>query len=90
MAAYQTMAEKFYPQDRVYIAGLKTQMRYAGPREAIFHAIIRRNLGCTHFIIGRLVLTAVKILLDLKVPLLPVRHLCIGWKIHDTDHIVRA
>ncbi len=53
MAAYQTMAEKFYPQGRVYIAGLKTQMRYAGPREAIFHAIIRRNLGCTHFIIGR-------------------------------------
>lgn len=53
MAAYRTMAEQFYPRDRVYIAGLKTQMRYAGPREAIFHAIIRRNLGCTHFIIGR-------------------------------------
>lgn len=53
MAAYQTMAERFYPRDRVYIAGLKTQMRYAGPREAIFHAIIRRNLGCTHFMIGR-------------------------------------
>lgn len=53
MAAYQTMAEHFYPADRIYIAGLKTQMRYAGPREAVFHAIIRRNLGCTHFIIGR-------------------------------------
>ncbi len=53
MAAYLAMAEQFYPQDRVYIAGLKTQMRYAGPREAVFHAIIRRNLGCTHFIIGR-------------------------------------
>lgn len=53
MAAYRTMMEEFYPADRTYIAGLKTQMRYAGPREAVFHAIIRRNLGCTHFIIGR-------------------------------------
>jgi len=53
MAAYHCMIDEFYPKDRVYIAGLKTQMRYAGPREAVFHAIIRRNLGCTHFIIGR-------------------------------------
>lgn len=53
MAAYHAMVEQFYPQERVHIAGLKTQMRYAGPREAVFHAIIRRNLGCTHFIIGR-------------------------------------
>lgn len=53
MAAYGRMIEEFYPKQRVYIAGLKTQMRYAGPREAVFHAIIRRNLGCTHFIIGR-------------------------------------
>ena len=53
MAAYHTMIDQFYPSDRVHIAGLKTQMRYAGPREAVFHAIIRRNLGCTHFIIGR-------------------------------------
>ncbi|RDU22848.1 sulfate adenylyltransferase [Anaerosacchariphilus polymeriproducens] len=53
MAAYNKMIELFYPKDRVYLAGLKTQMRYAGPREAVFHAIIRRNLGCTHFIIGR-------------------------------------
>lgn len=53
MAAYRRMIEEFYPQGRVHIAGLKTQMRYAGPREAVFHAIIRRNLGCTHFIIGR-------------------------------------
>lgn len=53
MAAYQAMAETFYPKERVHIAGLKTQMRYAGPREAVFHAIIRRNLGCTHFVIGR-------------------------------------
>lgn len=53
MAAYQRMIAEFYPEGRVHIAGLKTQMRYAGPREAVFHAIIRRNLGCTHFIIGR-------------------------------------
>lgn len=53
MAAYEEMARSFYPRESVYIAGLKTQMRYAGPREAVFHAIIRRNLGCTHFIIGR-------------------------------------
>lgn len=52
-AAYQTMIQEFYPKERVYLAGLKTQMRYAGPREAVFHAVIRRNLGCTHFIIGR-------------------------------------
>lgn len=53
MAAYRAMIANFYPAGRVYMAGLKTQMRYAGPREAVFHAIIRRNLGCTHFIIGR-------------------------------------
>lgn len=53
VAAYNKMMEEFYPVSRVYMEGLKTQMRYAGPREAVFHAIIRRNLGCTHFIIGR-------------------------------------
>lgn len=53
IAAYNTMIREFYPSQRVYMDGLKTQMRYAGPREAVFHAIIRRNLGCTHFIIGR-------------------------------------
>lgn len=50
---YQVMIEKYYTNLNVYFATLKTPMRYAGPREAIFHAIIRKNLGCTHFIIGR-------------------------------------
>jgi sulfate adenylyltransferase len=53
VSAYMRMMDEFYPKDRIFFAGLKTQMRYAGPREAIFHALIRKNLGCTHFIIGR-------------------------------------
>jgi sulfate adenylyltransferase len=50
---YNAMIEKYYKGLNVYFDTLKTPMRYAGPREAIFHAIIRKNLGCTHFIIGR-------------------------------------
>lgn len=50
---YTTMMHDYYNGLNVYFDVLRTPMRYAGPREAIFHAIIRRNLGCTHFIIGR-------------------------------------
>lgn len=53
LQAYQYMVEKIFPRDRAVLSILPLKMRYAGPREAIMHAIIRKNFGCTHFIIGR-------------------------------------
>jgi len=53
VAAYEEMIRHYYPADRCMMATLHTEMRYAGPKEAIHHAIMRQNYGCTHIIIGR-------------------------------------
>ena len=51
--AYETMISNYYPENKCQLATLHTEMKYAGPKEAIHHAIMRQNYGCTHIIIGR-------------------------------------
>jgi len=53
MKSYELLKKDFFPRNKMILGALTTSMRYAGPREAVFHALIRKNYGCSHFLVGR-------------------------------------
>ena len=53
LGAYDTLFKNYYRPEKTHLSILRTRMRYGGPKEAVFHAIMRKNFGCTHFIVGR-------------------------------------